>query len=221
MIVAVLLHYFLLASFGWMLVETVIQYLNFVKVLSTYIPGFMRKSMICAWGFPLSVVIVVLIVDYGVYGEHKDYCWISYTAFFYSLALPVALLLATNVVVFCLIIYTISCGRQKGLRCHSDERRQALMRLRASICMFFLLGLSWTFGLLALGKAKLVFQYLFSVSTSLQGFLIFVFCVIQEKTARDMWKNFLFPSSGHLGKSHATHSSGNLTLSHPVSNGRL
>ena len=49
-VVAALLHYFILVSFMWMLVEGVLQYLRFVKVLGTYIPNFLIKSAIPAWG---------------------------------------------------------------------------------------------------------------------------------------------------------------------------
>ena len=49
-VVAALLHYFILVSFMWMLVEGVLQYLRFVKVLGTYIPRFLLKSAIPAWG---------------------------------------------------------------------------------------------------------------------------------------------------------------------------
>ena len=47
--VAALLHYFLLVSFLWMLVEAVIQYLKFVKVFDTYTPRFMLKAALPAW----------------------------------------------------------------------------------------------------------------------------------------------------------------------------
>ncbi len=49
MIVAGMLYYFLLASFLWMMVEAVLQYLKFVKVLDTYVQGFMWKAGIPAW----------------------------------------------------------------------------------------------------------------------------------------------------------------------------
>lgn len=58
--VSVLLHYFILVTFMWMLVEGVLQYLRFVKVLGTYIPNFMIKSIIPAWG-------KYLIVTFGLY----------------------------------------------------------------------------------------------------------------------------------------------------------
>ncbi|GBO03413.1 Adhesion G-protein coupled receptor G6 [Araneus ventricosus] len=50
MVVAVLLHYFMLASFSWMLVEAFLQYLCLVKVLGTYIPCMLQKAMLFAWG---------------------------------------------------------------------------------------------------------------------------------------------------------------------------
>lgn len=48
--VAVLLHYFILVSFLWMLIEAVLQYLTFVKVLGTYISKYTLKTVLPAWG---------------------------------------------------------------------------------------------------------------------------------------------------------------------------
>ena len=47
---AVLLHYFLLASFCWMLVEGVLHYLYLVKVFDAYIHHFVLKACIFSWG---------------------------------------------------------------------------------------------------------------------------------------------------------------------------
>ena len=48
-VVAGLLLYFLLASFAWMLVEAVLQYLFFVKVFNIYSSHFMLKAGVPAW----------------------------------------------------------------------------------------------------------------------------------------------------------------------------
>ena len=45
-----LIHYFLLASMAWMLVEAVNMYLMFIKVLNVAISRFMLKASLCAWG---------------------------------------------------------------------------------------------------------------------------------------------------------------------------
>lgn len=58
-----------------------------------------------------------------------------------------------------------------------------------------LLGVTWVFGALALGEAKLVFQYIFCISNSLQGFIIFVVRCVQYPEARMAWLTFL-----HTGK---------------------
>lgn len=50
LIVAILLHYFILASFMWMLMEAFLQYLTFVKVLGTYVTRYTLKSVIAACG---------------------------------------------------------------------------------------------------------------------------------------------------------------------------
>ncbi|CAG5124066.1 unnamed protein product, partial [Candidula unifasciata] len=47
--VSVLLHYFVLVSFAWMLIEAVLQYLTFVKVLGTYVSRYTLKTVLPAW----------------------------------------------------------------------------------------------------------------------------------------------------------------------------
>ena len=49
-VVAACLHYFLLASFIWMLIEGILQYIRFVKIFDTYIYKFTLKMGIIAWG---------------------------------------------------------------------------------------------------------------------------------------------------------------------------
>jgi G protein-coupled receptor 64/G protein-coupled receptor 126 len=48
-IVAVLLHYFILSTFMWMLMEAFLQYLTFVKVLGTYVTRYTLKTVLIAW----------------------------------------------------------------------------------------------------------------------------------------------------------------------------
>ena len=49
-VLAVLLHYFLLASFTWMLVMGIIQYVMFVKVFPFYASNFTIKAGLLSWG---------------------------------------------------------------------------------------------------------------------------------------------------------------------------
>ncbi|GIY83064.1 adhesion G-protein coupled receptor G4 [Caerostris extrusa] len=180
----------MLASFAWMLVEAFMQYLSLVKVIGTYIPRFMQKAMLFAWGIPLSIVAIVLGVNYDLYNSNHKYCWLSDKVFFVAVAGPVLSMLALNFVIFGLILYSNTCGRStKYLRTNQNERQEMIARAKAVFCVSVLLGLSWIFGFLAVAGAKLLFQYLFAITTTLQGFLIFVFFVFRQKSTRDLWLN--------------------------------
>ncbi|KAL1478680.1 hypothetical protein MTO96_034909 [Rhipicephalus appendiculatus] len=58
-------------------------------------------------------------------------------------------------------------------------------------------GLTWIFAYLSLIQAASqewgrLFEYLFVISSSLQGLVIFIFHIAYEKTAREFWASFVF-----------------------------
>lgn len=57
--------------------------------------------------------------------------------------------------------------------------------LRGAIVLVFLLGLTWTFGLLYLNQESVVMAYIFTVLNSLQGLFIFVFHCVQNEKVRE------------------------------------
>ena len=59
-----------------------------------------------------------------------------------------------------------------------------------------LLGLTWLFGTMAIGDARLSFQYLFCVFNSLQGFAIFWFHCVRQPEVRQCWADFLHGRRG-------------------------
>ncbi|GFO44088.1 G-protein coupled receptor [Plakobranchus ocellatus] len=139
LIVAVLLHYFILVSFAWMLIEAVLQYLTFVKVLGTYISRYTLKTVLPAWGFPLLPVAAVLITDYNLYLGRTDYCWMDLQAFYYAFALPVGVVIVFNLVMF-LVIITSLVTRPKGLRSNQATSKARETNLKAAFTIFMLLG---------------------------------------------------------------------------------
>ncbi len=49
--IAAILHYFLLVSFAWMLVEAIVHYYRYVNVLDKHITdNFMLKTAVPSWG---------------------------------------------------------------------------------------------------------------------------------------------------------------------------
>ncbi|XP_013400610.1 uncharacterized protein LOC106166554 isoform X2 [Lingula anatina] len=186
--VAVLLHYFILASFMWMLVEAILQYLDFVKVLGTYISKFILKAAIPAWLIPAIACAVVLGIDVDLYKGGEEYCWMKTTAFYYSFLIPVGTIILANTIIFILVIKGLTCDRPKNIRTNQSKHKVAMVHLRAGICCFVVLGLTWVFGFFAIADARLVFQYLFCIFNAIQGFLIFIFHNIREPRVREAWQ---------------------------------
>jgi hypothetical protein len=183
--VAATLHYFILASFSWMFVEAFYNYLKFVKVIGTYIPRFMWKASAGAWGSPLIPVIAVFCYNYKLYKD-EQYCWIHSEAFYYAFLTPLAVTCGANIVIFIIIINSITCARQH-LKTNQQQYSLLISQLNVSFCIFVLLGLSWTFGFLTLIETGIIFNYLFCITSTLQGFLIFVYFISLGSRDKHMW----------------------------------
>ncbi|CAC5395629.1 unnamed protein product [Mytilus coruscus] len=185
--VAVLLHYFILVAFMWMLMEGILQYLRFVKVLGTYIPNFILKTAVPAWGIPLIPVIIVLAYDHELYIGGNKACWMALPAFYYAFIIPVGVIMLANIIIFIMILKNL-WGRSKGLQSNQSEKKRAMMNLRASLTVLILLGLTWIFGFFTIEKASIVFQYIFTILNVFQGFLIFILFTAREKRVRQNWQ---------------------------------
>jgi hypothetical protein len=187
-LVGIFLHYFLLSGFCWMTVEAYHQYQRFVKVFGNYMPRFLLKASIVAWGFPIIPVASVLVYDVDSYTGSKEYCWLSHPIAFYSAVLgPLVFLMLINLTIFVLVVRSIiAAGR--GLRTNQTESKLMRDKLLASFLNFVLLGLNWIFGFFAIGATNaVIFSYLFCITSSLQGFIIFVLYVGRDPSARKLW----------------------------------
>lgn len=211
--VAVALHYFILASFGWMLVEGVHQYLKFVKVIGTYIPKFLWKASICAWGLPVVPIVCLLVYDSRLYDSHDAYnpgtaiCWISPTGFKFAFLPPLVLTMTINITLYGLIINGAIC-RKTPITSTMSQRDALVNQLSMAVCVFFLLGFTWIFGLLAITDARIVFSYLFCIFNTLQGFFIFLFHVCRERSVRRLYASYFSVTNNSSSNVHSTPSGG-------------
>lgn len=102
-------------------------------------------------------------------------------AFYGAFLAPVLLLMAVNAFIFLAVmkeIYNIP---------HMSEKNNRLSHFRATVSVFFLLGLNWLFAGLAATVGTLVFHYLFTITCSFQGFVIFLLHGILKKDFQEAW----------------------------------
>ncbi|XP_063600799.1 latrophilin Cirl-like isoform X5 [Penaeus indicus] len=198
-VVAGLLHFFFLAAFAWMFMEGFQLYVMLVEVFEA------EKSRVrwyygAAYGFPAVVVAVSAVIDPFSYGT-EDACWLRADNYFiFAFVGPVIAVIIANSIFLTMSLF-IMC-RHANLSAsvkNKEHTKLASVRswVRGAVVLMFLLGLTWTFGLLYLNQASVVMAYVFTVLNSLQGLFIFIFHCVQND------KKYSFKScgrdSGHGG----------------------
>lgn len=189
LVLGVTMHFSLIATFCWMLVAAWFQYLRLTKPLTSLCraPHIILKTAVFAWGFPFIPCGTLLFVSPDSYNTPQ--CYPKGMAHHLSVIAPVAIIVSLNIVMFILIICSIYKLGNFGMHAdyslqyiNSEKSKQniAYRKLSTLIFLFFLLGLSWIFGIWKL-------SYLFCSTATLQGFAFFVFFIVLEKNTRAKW----------------------------------
>ncbi|CAF3674371.1 unnamed protein product [Rotaria sp. Silwood1] len=194
-ILGFLFHYFFIASFMWMLIMAIVQYIHFVRIFNAHISHFFIKSCIIGWIIPL--IFPCLVIFFGSNGgytiEHR--CWINHQILLYSTFLvPISI-----IVIF------------------KDKKKYSKFQLGATLCCFVSIGCTWFFGILVFIDPSFSHQLIFCICNSFQGFLIFLFHVYLSKPKRALWQTF-FIERGFHQRSPTSHDDKDLrTISHSTS----
>ncbi|XP_066504107.1 adhesion G-protein coupled receptor G2-like [Hoplias malabaricus] len=178
--VAVLLHYSMVATFTWTAIEGFHLYLLFLRVFNIYIRRYLLKLSLVGWGVPAVVVILIFIIDKGVYmnvgsGNNSSGCYISNDIVKYVTVLGFfCVIFVFNLVMSVVVTRTIFLKRPEM---PGQRKRKA-----KDICTFLgincLLGISWGLIFLSFGKGSTIGLYLFCIFNSLLGVFIFIwFCI--------------------------------------------
>nr|XP_032629106.1 adhesion G-protein coupled receptor G4 [Chelonoidis abingdonii] len=190
--VAVFLHYFLLAAFTWMGLESLHMYFALIKVFSIYIPNYILKCCIAGWGIPAVVVATLLIINtefYGSFSKNQNsftfFCWIQDDIVFYiSVVAYFCLIFLINIVMFINVLLQIHIMKSKQQIKSKNWKQGFLHDLRSTVILSFLLGLTWGFAFFAWGSARIFFLYAFAICNTLQGVFIFVHHCLMKETVR-------------------------------------
>ncbi|CAC5386742.1 unnamed protein product [Mytilus coruscus] len=181
--IAVLLHYIFLVDFTMMLAMAIEIGIQVLYVLPT-------KSRV-KWLIPICWVVPAVMVGITMgatqlkgYGDTSDVCWLS-VGLIWAFVVPALVIVLVNLVILALVIRTL-CRTMRSKAGRSNQSKSSLEKTKTgvrSICVLApLFGVTWVFGVLSMSKDLVVFQYLFAIFNSLQGFFIFVFhCLIDKK----------------------------------------
>ncbi|XP_073838658.1 adhesion G-protein coupled receptor G6-like [Musca autumnalis] len=192
------LQYSILVLFLWMLIIGILMYRRYATVLNNYYVWPMDCVIyaLCAWGLPVIPTLLVWLLDPDSYvpvsesaSINNNICYLSGRSFYFGVFIPMLVICTVNISIFFYIIYGFYCRTAKDYR-HKKDGRDFILHLRLAILLFFLLGLTWFFGILAYMQENELLSCLFCLTSTLQGFVLFVFCVIIDKTTRQYWQYF-------------------------------
>ena len=187
LIVAVMQHYFFLASFAWMNILGHDLYSTFntpgMSVLGCRNEKIYIRYVSVAWMSPLLVVLPCLLlhffgnVNLG-YGE-QSLCWLngvkSILIFF---GIPLSISILFNIVFFTRTAFQIC----KAAKDSQMVRKTRSLDLIVTVKMASLLGLTWMFSILSGFMRNDAFDYLFIMLNGLQGFFLFLAFVAKKST---------------------------------------
>ena len=131
-----------------------------------------------------------------VYLCYNCSCFLSERPLSLGVTIPIAVVLSHNFIMFALVFHSLMKNRFKENTVKND-RHDLWKRLRHGIFITLLLGLTWVFGLLAIGDAGVLFAWLFVLFNAFQGTGIFVvFCILQDDVKKTLkpyfkWVNAL------------------------------
>jgi len=199
--IAATIHFFFLANFFWCFCIAFNFYQMIVK-RNSRTREFEKWYHMTGWGIPLLFIIGVgLSRSYGqtLQGTeedpHRGACYIrSGLAVFLSFFLPGLITISANAVLFFFVASEIHGTLSKA---PETEQREKTKEFRVLVSIFVTVGLTWVFGFLAAVLAFLpnttipadIFEFLFAVTTPLQGFFIFAAYCINRKV-RNQWIKF-------------------------------
>ncbi|XP_021350237.1 adhesion G protein-coupled receptor L4-like isoform X2 [Mizuhopecten yessoensis] len=183
--IAALLHYFLLSTFCLMLAEGIQLFISVTSVF--HVKSKLRWLLLLGWGVPLVVVGVTVGMKYNNEYHSEDYCWLTLSnGVLYSFVGPaVGVILVNIIIIFCVMkaLYSSQFIRTK------TEKQKIATGVRSVTVLLPVLGVTWLFGVISVNDDLIVFQYLFAVTNSLQGFFIFLFyCIFNVPVRRALEK---------------------------------
>ena len=107
----------------------------------------------------------------------------SGTPFNFGVLLPVAVTIFFNVVI--LITVLVYLARKPSVSSSRSRQAEHQQRVKMGLLSSVLLGITWIFGLLAVGQATYVFMLLFDILNAFQGFIIFVAFTVRNPIVKE------------------------------------
>ncbi|XP_030837768.1 adhesion G-protein coupled receptor D1 isoform X1 [Strongylocentrotus purpuratus] len=199
--IGICLHFFLLATFFWMLVEGIYLISKTTSTRNRFLA--MPTYIAIGWGGPAVIVGITAGVSFKAYSIEKI-CWLSNeNGGIWAFVGPAIGIVMMNVTLLCQVIRVFLSLKTNMKKAHSDR---IWLALRAMLLTLPLLGGTWLFGILSFNSQTIFFSYIFIVLNSLQGVFIFVLYCVMNDEVKKVVERKLSSISGRASNGRSTKS---------------
>ncbi|XP_075148001.1 uncharacterized protein LOC142221984 [Haematobia irritans] len=197
MVMGAFVQYSILVLFLWMLFIAILQLYRYASVFGTKPHRhFIVRCAMAAWILPLIPTGLVLYFDPHSYTRFVEngtnehiLCCPTGSSFYYAVLIPICLIMFVDFIIFVYIIYQIFSSMR---RFHlTQERDDVIVQVRQSILLIFVLSISWIFGIFSHMYKYGIFSELFCITSTMQGFFLFVYFVAFDGIARKSWGQYI------------------------------
>uniref|UniRef100_A0A8C5EU39 Adhesion G protein-coupled receptor E8 n=1 Tax=Gouania willdenowi TaxID=441366 RepID=A0A8C5EU39_GOUWI len=196
-VMAGILHFLVVASFMWMLLEAVQLYLlvqRLTKVQVIQKDGLPWPLLyLIGYGVPVVIICVSALLYSDGYGlTEAGACWLSQKrSFNWALTGPVIAVLVLNFILFIATLWSLrqTLANMKSGASQSQDTKVIIFKI---VAQFVILGCTWILGLY---QTNIFFQVLFIVLNSQQGTFLYVVHCLLNKEVREEYIRWLSSSA--------------------------
>ncbi|XP_013766685.1 adhesion G protein-coupled receptor E2-like [Pundamilia nyererei] len=197
-VMAGLLHFLIVASFVWMLLEALQLHLLVRKLSQVQVirrDGLPRPILyLVGYGVPFVIVGVSALIYSDGYGvTSSNVCFLSTKRNFnWALTGPIIAVLAINWLLFLATLWSLrpTLANMKSDVSQSKDTRLIIFKI---VAQFVILGCTWILGLY---QSNLFFQVLFIILNSQQGTFLYIVHCLLNKEVREEYIKWLTCSIG-------------------------
>lgn len=214
--IAVLLHYFLLATFTWSGLSAAQLYFLLIRTMKPLPQRFIMFISLIGWGLPAVVVSMTVGI---IFSHHKkkwelnyrqeEICWLAIpesnglitSPWLWSFILPVTLILISNVVIFIIIVVQVLWKNNQNLT--STKKVSSLKKILNTLSIAVIFGITWIlayFMLIDDNNIETIFSYMFCFFNTTQGLQIFILHTVKTKTFQNEASKVLKSLSSSSGR---------------------
>ncbi|XP_041660673.1 adhesion G-protein coupled receptor G5-like [Cheilinus undulatus] len=182
MIMAAVMHYFMLATFTWFAVQAFHLCLQLYSGGKVGIQHYITKVCVISWVLPGIIGVALLITR--KYGEQIIYttnpednvamCWITDSVVHYivNIGYYAVVFLFTFTTFIIILSWLFGLKKTKDINTQAGQSGRSILTILGLCCM---LGITWGFAFFAYGPLLIPSYYVFTVLNSFQGFFLFIY----------------------------------------------